>query len=146
MKETTEKLKNYMCLMESYFVGAKEEEILLKQSKNKWSKKEVLGHLIDSGIHNLIRFTEIQFASRPYEIRKYDQEELVLANDYQNAYLLEMLGFWLSINKRILRLMENQTEESLRFEIIVDDEYNNLEFLMKDYVLHMKHHINQITQ
>lgn len=146
MNETIEKLKNYMCLVESYFVSAKEEEILLKLSHNKWSKKEILGHLIDSGVHNLVRFTEIQFASKPYEIRKYNQDHLVLANDYQNAYLLEMLGLWLSINKRIIRLIENSTEESLRFETIVDNEYNNLEFLMKDYVSHMKHHINQITQ
>jgi|TARA_R110000737_G_scaffold264685_1_gene272514 hypothetical protein len=60
----------------------------------KWSKKEILGHLIDSGINNLQRFTEIQFSDRPYVIRKYNQNELVIVNDYQNAEIKEILDFW----------------------------------------------------
>ena len=73
----------------------------LKISNDKWSKKEILGHLIDSGINNLQRFTEIQFENKPYKIRKYNQDELVKANEYQNSETEEIADFWLSINNRI---------------------------------------------
>ncbi|MDT0553896.1 DinB family protein [Urechidicola vernalis] len=139
-------LKNYLTLVESYFINASDNDIHYKESDSSWSKKEILGHLIDSGINNLQRFTEIQFETKPFSIRKYNQNSLVLANDYQHADLLELIGFWLSINKRIINLMTVQTEETLQFEIEIDDEYNNLSFLMKDYVVHMKHHINQIIE
>ena len=36
----------------------------VKIDTNKWSKKEILGHLIDSAINNLQRFTEIQYSEK----------------------------------------------------------------------------------
>lgn len=145
MNDVALKLKNYLVIVESFFVNATTEDIHFKQSELKWSKKEILGHLIDSGLNNLQRFTEIQFESRPFKIKNYNQDKLVLANDYQNADLLELIGFWLSINKRILHLILIQTEETLCYEIEIDNDFNNLKFLMNDYVNHMKHHINQIV-
>ena len=64
-------------------------------------EKEILGHLIDSGINNLQRFTKIKFEDKPYIIRKYKRNELVKANDYQNAQTNEIIKFCLSINNRI---------------------------------------------
>lgn len=146
MDDIVVKLRKYLVLVESYFVNASKEEIHYKKLESSWSKKEILGHLIDSGLNNLQRFTEIQFETKPLKIKKYNQDKLVLANDYQNADLLELIGFWLSINKRIIHLMLMQTEETLRYEVEIDDDYNNLKFIMTDYVNHMKHHINQIVQ
>ena len=48
-----------------------ESEMTYKVSAGKWSKKENLGHLIDSGINNLQRLTEIQFEDAPYSNRNY---------------------------------------------------------------------------
>ena len=145
MEEAIQKLERYLNLTESYFINATPIEINFKASESKWSKKEILGHLIDSGINNLQRFTEIQFEEKPYSIRKYNQDALVLTNDYQHSDLLELIGFWESINKRIITIMQLQTIETLRYEIKLDGEYNNLKFLMTDYVEHLKHHINQIV-
>ncbi|MBV1888123.1 MAG: DinB family protein [Urechidicola sp.] len=145
MEEAIKKIEKYLNLTESYFINATPTEINFKASDNKWSKKEILGHLIDSGINNLQRFTEIQFEEKPYSIRKYNQNSLVLTNDYQHSDLLELIGFWESINRRIITIMKMQTTETLRYEIEIDGEYNNLKFLMTDYVVHLKHHINQIV-
>ena len=92
-----------------------EAEISFKPSSEKWSKKEILGHLIDSGINNLQRFTEIQFEERSYIIRNYKQNELVKTNDYQHSETKEILDFWKSINNRILYLFSIQNEKSLSF-------------------------------
>lgn len=36
-----------------------DEELLSRPAENKWSKKEILGHLIDSVVNNLKRFTDM---------------------------------------------------------------------------------------
>ncbi|MCH2193128.1 hypothetical protein [Kordia sp.] len=41
----------------------------------KMVKKEIHGDLIDFGINNLRRFTEIKLAEKLYRIRKYHQNE-----------------------------------------------------------------------
>lgn len=123
-----------------------EAEISFKPSSEKWSKKEILGHLIDSGINNLQRFTEIQFEERSYIIRNYKQNELVKTNDYQHSETKEILDFWKSINNRILYLFSIQNEKSLSFEIVFENgDKSNLRLLMNDYVNHLEHHLNQIS-
>ena len=117
MTETTNKLEDLLQKGLEYFSKTSEEEISKKLTPEKWSKKEILGHLIDSGVNNLQRFTEIQFENKPYKIRKYNQNELVIANDYQNAKTKELLSFWIAINHRILNIMKLQTEESLNYKI-----------------------------
>ncbi len=145
MTATTHKLETLLKSGWEYISKASEAELRQKSAPEKWSKKEILGHLIDSGINNLQRFTEIQFESKPYKIRPYKQDELVKANDYQNAKTKEILDFWLSINARIGEVMQQQTEETLRYKIeLYKDTTKDLRFLMKDYVDHLEHHLKQI--
>ncbi|MFC4740060.1 DinB family protein [Flavobacterium ponti] len=117
----------------------------LKISKDKWSKKEIIGHLIDSALNNLQRLTEIQFIEKPYQIRAYNQNELVLANHYQNKDNQELVNLWLKLNNHMLYLMKNQTSKTLEFELILPNgEKKNLAFLIEDYLDHFYHHLKQI--
>lgn len=118
-----------------------------KPSEIKWSKKETLGHLIDSAINNLQRFTKIQFSEIPFPIKPYSQNGLVKANNYQHADTTNVLNLWLSLNYQIGHIMAVQTEETLSFRIIFDDKKeSDLRFLMTDYVEHLEHHLNQILK
>ena len=122
-----------------------EDEILEARNPGKWSKKEILGHLTDSGIHNLVRFTEINYLEKPYHHRPYNQIDLVNLNQYQTMDILELTQLWLSINKQILRIMKTVNEKALAYKIILSDHSEiDLKFLMTDYVEHLEHHINQI--
>ncbi len=145
MEETTTKLERLLKETQDFLLTCAPEKLNAKPSENKWSKKEILGHLVDSAINNLQRFTEIQYETKPYRVRKYNQDALVKANHYQNADVQEILTFWLAINKRILLIMHGQTEETLHYEILLDQEKkSDLRFLMEDYVHHMEHHLQQI--
>ncbi|MFY0605650.1 MAG: DinB family protein [Cyclobacteriaceae bacterium] len=145
MTETNKSLEVLLDKGHHYITQASETELSYKPKVEKWSKKEILGHLIDSGINNLQRFTELQFSSRPYIIRQYDQVGLVKANDYQNADTSEILAFWLSLNRRIASLIKSQTEQTLDYEIqLPNGDLADLRFLITDYVAHMEHHLNQI--
>lgn len=124
-----------------------ETELSHKKSPEKWSKKEILGHLIDSAMHNLQRFTEIQFETKPYPVRKYKQNELVAANHYQQANKDELIQLWSALNKRLLSVMEQQREETLNYQIVISEEQiSDFHFLMQDYVDHLEHHLRQIMQ
>jgi hypothetical protein len=147
MTETLKKLEQLLKTGTEYISKSLESELTCKPIPEKWSKKEIMGHLIDSGINNLQRFTEIQFENKPYKVKKYNQNELVKVNDYQNSEIKEIIEFWNSINNRILFLMKKQTENTLNYKIeLEDDDISDLRFLMKDYVSHMEHHLNQIMK
>ncbi|NJN28609.1 MAG: DinB family protein [Cyclobacteriaceae bacterium] len=77
MIDTTNRLDHLLKSGLDYIAQCSIAELTLHPSPGKWSKKEVLGHLIDSGINNLQRFTEIQYESKPYKVREYKQDELV---------------------------------------------------------------------
>jgi hypothetical protein len=124
-----------------------ESELARKPNPSKWSKKEILGHLVDSGINNLQRFTEIQFEHKPFKIKKYNQDELVRANDYQNSEIEVIVNLWLSINNQIKNLIKKQDETTLNHKIELDNSnISDLRFLMVDYVDHLEHHLNQILE
>jgi len=147
MTDTINKLEHLLETGVEYISKSLESELTYKLTPEKWSKKEIIGHLVDSGINNLQRFTEIQFKNKPYKIEKYNQDALVKANDYQGSETKEIVEFWLAINNRIKHLMKQQSEKTLNFKIELDNEtISDLRFLMDDYVDHMEHHINQITK
>jgi len=145
MNKTINKLEELLKLGLEYISKTSESDLKFKSNPNKWSKQQILGHLIDSGINNLQRFTEIQFKDKPYKIRKYAQDELVKVNNYQEAETKEILALWLSVNKRIKSMMQQQTETSLNFKIELEkNTFSDLRFLMTDYVEHLEHHLKQI--
>ncbi len=145
MNTAIKDLQSQLKEAKAYYLQCPSDELLYRRAEGKWSKKEILGHLIDSAIHNLQRFTEIQVMEKPYILRKYLQNELVVANNYQEAELQDLLNVWLSLNKRIEHLMQMQTEETLAYEIVIVDEAKfDLRFLMSDYVEHMAHHLKAV--
>ena len=145
MTTTSHKLQHLLDKGLDYLTQVSESEMSQKVSAEKWSKKEILGHLIDSGINNLQRFTEIQFEEQPYRIRSYNQNELVKANNYQNTKTSDIVALWNTINRQILNLIQKQTESTLSYKIkLENDTISDLRFLMQDYVAHLEHHLKQI--
>ncbi|KAF2506758.1 DinB family protein [Flavobacterium zhairuonense] len=121
------------------------QNVLQEKKPGKWSRKEILGHLVDSAIHNLVRFTEINYIEKPYKHRPYNQMDLVNLNQYQIMDIDELIKLWFVLNKQILRIMKSVDEKALDYKIVLSDEsIIDLRFLMTDYVEHLEHHINQI--
>lgn len=147
MLETINRLQQLLKTGLDYISSIEEIEISKKTSPKKWSKKEILGHLIDSGVNNLQRFTEIQFETKPFTIKNYKQNELVIANDYQNSNIKELLSFWLAINTRIINVIGLQTNETLSYKIeLNNNQVVDLRFLITDYVDHLEYHLKQIIK
>src|ERR1700748_332617 len=70
-----------------------------KPASDKWSKKEVIGHLIDSAQINLQRFVRCTYSENFKLV--YDQVEWVEAQHYQEADIDELLILWKALNMQI---------------------------------------------
>ena len=84
-----------------------------KPAPDKWSKKEILGHLIDSARNNLQRFTEIVHGESPYQVAPYNQDQLVVANQYQTESMDIIINLWVATNHHISFLMGHQSPKNL---------------------------------
>ena len=113
-------------------------------SPEKWSKKQVLGHLIDSAANNHQRFIRAQL-SQALAFPGYEQEGWVAVQHYQAESWEALVALWQHYNRHLLHVMERVPGDQLsRRCLIGDNDAVTLEFLMKDYVVHLKHHLEQI--
>jgi len=143
MREIIERL-NY--LIETLPIRVKQfsEEEFSAKPLNKWSKKEILGHLCDSATNNHHRFIRIQFEEQPFVVVPYNNN-WVLIQDYQSIPNLEVVGFWTALNRQIVRVISKIPEEKLLYLCdIGDNKFISLSELIQDYLRHMDHHLIQI--
>lgn len=143
-------IQNFKETLNKIFLEKKLETCVdfeLKQNINKWSKKEELGHLIDSARYNLQRFTESVISDEVYKFIAYDQNKLVIINKYQSKDKTELINLFIQLNKQIVFVVKNYKPTDFQRKIITtDNEMVTLEFWVQDYINHFFHHLNKILQ
>jgi len=121
------------------------EVVLQRPAPGKWSKQEILGHLIDSAVNNLKRFIDSQYQPQPYQVPRYNQDEAVAVSHYQQLPLAHLLQLWASLNQQIHFVVSAIPAEKLAYVIITPNgDTRTLEWLAIDYVEHMEHHLHQL--
>jgi len=112
---------------------------------DKWTIKEILGHLIDSACNNQQKFVRAM-AQTGVEFPKYEQEHWVESQKYNQIRWDELIRFWESFNLHIAHIIENVDPNLLSNTITIDGAGPfTLEFIMSDYNQHLKHHLKQIV-
>ncbi|WP_316824268.1 DinB family protein [Pedobacter miscanthi] len=117
-----------------------------KPQPSKWSKKELLGHLIDSASNNIRRLIVGQYEQGVKIV--YHQDEWVLYQNYQGTDIGEVKMLWKLLNHQISRVIENIPEVKLENNCDTGKgktELHTLTYFIEDYVVHLKYHLNQIT-
>ncbi len=120
------------------------ENMSTKPSPTKWSKKEIIGHLIDSATNNHHRFVRGQFENIP-EI-SYDQNNWNEFSFYNQIESKQIISFWTIYNKQIIEIIKRIPKENLEKQIKIGNNILTLEFLIIDYVEHLEHHLKQIIE
>ncbi|SHM00461.1 DinB family protein [Mucilaginibacter sp. OK098] len=118
-----------------------------KPSSEKWSKKQIIGHLIDSAQINLQRFVRCTYEEN-FKLT-YEQVEWVEAQHYQAANVNELLGLWKLLNLQIVRVLANYPAERLQAQCDNNKttaSLHSVEWLAADYVVHMRHHLKQVIK
>jgi len=111
----------------------------------KWSPQQVIGHLIDSASNNHQRFVRAQEVSR-LVFPKYEQEHWVRCQHYDKAAWDQLITLWHAYNHHVAHVIEHIPEESRNVECVIGTYAPaTLGFLAHDYVVHLQHHLSQIT-
>lgn len=121
-----------------------EAEVMRSRGAGKWVKKEILGHLIDSAVNNHQRFVRAQTTERLIW-PGYEQDRWVALQKYRERPWAEVVGVWEGLNRHIAHVMAHVPPERLGTTCVIgDNEPVTLEWLMGDYVRHLRHHLEQI--
>ncbi|MBI1982931.1 MAG: DinB family protein [Acidobacteria bacterium] len=121
-----------------------ESESERRPAPGKWSKKEILGHLVDSASNNHQRFVRAQLGQQ-MSFPGYAQSLWVEAQGYQTETWENLVRLWTSYNLHLLQVVSRIPPEKLANPCIIgDQEPVTLEFLVRDYVRHLEHHLSQI--
>ena len=120
-----------------------DEAASTKPAPDKWSKKEILGHLIDSAANNHQRFVRLQLQPE-INLPGYDQDDWVRLNHYQQRTWNEIVTLWSAYNRHLASVIESLDDSALGHVWHSPDGDVTLEFIASDYVRHLKHHLAQI--
>ena len=112
-----------------------------------WCPKEELGHLIDSASNNHIRFVRAALDGS-YRGPGYAQNEWVRIHGYRQMPWEDLVSTWYSYNCLLARLIANIPENKLDADCFIGSAEipDTLEFVIRDYVLHMQHHIDHLLK
>jgi len=126
-----------------------------RPADDKWSAKEIIGHLVDSASNNHQRFVRARWAD-DLVFPTYDQDGWVSAQQYQQAPWAELVSLWRTFNLQIARVMaavpqEVRLREHTRHNLdrvawrtLPAHTPATLDYFMRDYVGHLRHHLAQI--
>ena len=111
-----------------------------------WSRKEELGHLIDSASNNHQRFVRATLEPE-YHGPAYDQNGWVASHGYQDLSWSDLLDFWHRYNRLLVEVVRRIPESKLDTPCrVADSAQVTLGFLIEDYVGHMQHHLDHILR
>jgi len=146
MKAIIDELNTVVTTVSAKLSFMPESDFESRPQPGKWSKKEVLGHLIDSAHNNLRRLVVGQYESKPPHII-YERDFWVKANDYQYESGENLVLLWRLLNHRIAAVLASMPVEKYSHRCDTGKgatSLKTLDWLAADYVKHMKHHVNQI--
>ena len=148
MEEVVKELNSSVTEFAEKFSRFSEEELSDKPILHKWSKKEVIGHLIDSGQNNLRRFIVSQYENKSPKI-VYEQDFWVKAVNYQKMNGKDVIDLWRLVNVQIANVLSSMDNKNCAKTCDTsknNEQLRTLEWLAIDYVKHLKHHLNQIIK
>lgn len=113
-----------------------------------WSKREILGHLIDSAANNHQRFVRAQHVDE-LVYAGYDQEAWVACQRYAERDWHELVALWEVYNHHlvhVLRVMPSDVFDTpCRADGCGADQTVPLSSVAEGYLSHMRHHLAQLT-
>lgn len=152
MKSNSVLLNNVLDTIKPMLEQLSETETSIKPRPEKWSKKEILGHLIDSSYNNYQRFIHANFQDH-LVFNGYQQDDWVALQNYQNRDWQSLIDLWYHSNLHIVHLVNNLPENVL-FKIhekhnldkvtgkpLPENQAANLDYLISDYIVHLEYHM-----
>lgn len=144
MKEIVARFELVLATAPRRLVEISEVEATRKPRPDRWSKKEILGHLIDSAGNNHQRWVRAQFTPL-LELPGYEQESWVARQAYATEPWADLVNLWLLFNRHMLHVLKAMPQEVFSHQIAIAGKPPlPLSAWLLDYVSHMENHLAQI--
>ena len=115
-----------------------------KQAPDEWSQKEILGHLIDSAANNHQRFVRACYNAAA-DFPAYSQTDWVRIQQYNESDWGTLVELWSAYNRHLSHVVERIPPEALSSPCNIGrQDPVTLEFVVKDYLRHLRHHANEL--
>jgi hypothetical protein len=145
MKEIAQEIRSIIDGVLDRLTTMSVDDVSQKETPNSWTKKEIFGHLIDSAANNHQRFVRACYndaASFP----TYSQTDWVQIQQYDESEWSVLVELWAAYNRHLSHVIEQIPKESLNALVNIGrDEPVTLEFVIDDYLRHLRHHMDDIT-
>lgn len=134
-----------------------EERSRQKSSPADWAPIEIIGHLIDSAANNHQRFVRAQ-STEDLNFSGYEQNHWVSSQRYLDEPWSDVVQLWNAYNLHLVHVASviphdvltkprtNHTLDQIAFNAVGKDQPATLEYVIRDYVDHLRHHLKEIFQ
>lgn len=110
-----------------------------------WSRRELLGHLVDSACVNHVRVV-MATTNGSYEGPSYDQNGWVALHGYARMPWAAILDQWRARNTWLAEAVSNVPQEKMSAPCVIGSNVSmRLDELIRDYLRHLEHHVAHIT-
>jgi hypothetical protein len=125
--------------------GLTNADTSVRPSSKKWSKKEILGHLLDSASNNHQRFVRATLQGQLI-FPGYEQDKLVDLQNFNEMDWGFLVDYWASYNRFLAHVLSVLPAKAAKVTCVIGNHAPaTLEFIAEDYVAHLKHHLNQMV-
>ena len=139
IKEVVENALQRLVLMD-------EPKISFKETPEEWSKKEILGHLIDSAANNHQKIVRACYQAAEH-FPTYSQTDWVSVQHYNELDWSDLPERWAAYNKHLCAVIKHLPQDALPAPVNIGREAPvTLEFVVKDYPRHLRHHLNDLLK
>ena len=142
MQETINQLEGIVNKYTPMLQNISEANLVFVSAPGKWSRKQVLGHLVDSAQNNIRRFVVTQYENQPQVL--YAQDIWVKAANYQDYDTAALIELWALLNKHACSILKNIPAGVEKKECMTS-ELHSIEWIAADYIKHLLHHLHQIV-
>jgi hypothetical protein len=142
MQTTIDALQKIVANYSKRMAALSPETYAFKPNPEKWSKKEILGHLVDSAQNNIRRFVVAQYEDTPSI--GYAQDEWVRVTGYQDYDPADLVQLWILLNRHLLVILRHMSPEAAKRRCIMGGPPQTLQWIAADYCNHLLHHAHQL--
>src|ERR1700686_3271657 len=123
---------------------SEEQSSVFPNGPESWSPRQELGHLIDSAANNHIRFVRAALEGE-FHGPGYAQNDWVGIHDYQAMHWHAIVDFWFHFNSLLARVVDRIPASRMQTQCFIGSAAPvTLAFLIENYILHMRHHIDHL--
>ncbi len=110
-----------------------------------WTRKQIVGHLLDSATNNRQRFVRAG-TEDGHSGPQYGQDAWVAAHGYADQRWATLLTWWETEHEILMAVVDRVPADRLEASYTVgEDAPVTLRFLIEDYIAHQRWHLNQLT-